>query len=77
MPPQQFQRLLDFGGDGGDLGAHGPGVLVTAGFRKAMYAFTTMTQGERLRGCNSGYRPGLSLLQSFNPYDWPGYHNCQ
>jgi hypothetical protein len=22
MPPQQFQRLLDFGGDGGDLGAH-------------------------------------------------------
>jgi hypothetical protein len=22
MPPQQFQRLLDFGGDGGGLGAH-------------------------------------------------------
>jgi hypothetical protein len=22
-PPQQHQRLLDFGGDGGDFGAHG------------------------------------------------------
>jgi hypothetical protein len=30
MPPQQFQRLLDFGGDGGDLGAHGVLVAVSA-----------------------------------------------
>jgi hypothetical protein len=43
MPPQQFQRLLDLGGDIGDLGAHGYGAL---------------TLGCRLfRPCNLRIRP--------------------
>jgi hypothetical protein len=70
MPPQQFQRLLDLGGNGGDLGTHVFNVLVASGTAAAMYAFIPMTQGERLRTRNmKGCRRRLNLLQSFNPYD--------
>jgi hypothetical protein len=62
MPPQQFQRLLDFGGDGGDLGAH----WGSSSSAHSTVSFDSRKAHAFARAAST--QPGrLSLSQAFHP----------